>query len=116
MSTLIDVLHDDLRIGDVIVNWGSASTQSEKWGNTTRRTVFSIVHGTVHCTPGGVYTRDYSYDNSSKPIRLFHIERAASPDVQTSSSSRWNQRCLLCGGNVYVGFTSVEHEGACRKH
>lgn len=104
----------DVRIGDYLLRYRSKGT--------------AATSGTALTVPGEVTQTDTSKQDYSSWHGGGHFSTGLPPDLDvewfvkrtrslgsaSKASGRWNQKCQRCGRGVYVGFTSVEHDGECR--
>lgn len=108
--------HDDVMVGDKIVAIQRLGIQrlGMSAGVRVDFTVKSITaNKVIVLDPSGVFSRRCSVNLDGIHVRLFHVERPRDGKLVVGKRDRWNGKCSLCGRGTYVGFTSVEHDGAC---
>lgn len=93
----------DARVGDVIVDHtyvGDAGWRSEHVGYVSWR--ITSIDPDIQC--GNIKL-------CRSGIEVF--VKVHRPIVSKPAASHWNGKCPRCRGNIYTGFSDVEHEGSC---
>lgn len=109
MTVELDVGVNELHVGDKVIAY--------KVGFNATWTL-NISPRYVKATDDGCVFIHFAEDDQlcwKEPRRSTTLFRVIRGQKSVASTGKWNDKCALCKGNIYVGFIQVEHEHPCRK-